>query len=519
MKVVPLLSALALAGYLAWRWRQGRRDRRTLAAGALVIAGLVVYGAGLVHPPSIDKLLEDAGGVLGKWTYLLVGALAFLETGAFVGLIAPGETAILLGGLVAGQGEIDIVTLIALVWACAVAGDVTSFALGRRLGRGFLERHGPKLKITEPRLQQVERFFDRHGGKAILLGRFVGLVRAVAPFLAGSSGMRLRRFIPYDIVGAGLWGSTFALLGFVFWHSFDQVVAIAKKGAFALGTVIAVAVAIVAAVRWLRVPENKERARVWLDAQAQRPGVRPVVQALAPVVRRGQMPARFVWNRVTPGDLGLELTTLAAVFSVGAFTFAGYMIVIGENLRQTVGDGRAFDIARRLHTDAGIEVAKVVTALGAWPVPATALIVAAIFLLSRRHVIEGVTLLLGMGLTTAAVSIGKAAEGRPRPLDPFVDTLGQSYPSGHTAYAVFWVAVAVALRHAIPGLATRAAVIVTALLAVVAVGLTRIYLRAHYLSDVLGGAAMASALFALCAIGALVIAHVRHNGARQQADP
>ena len=62
-----------------------------------------------------------------------------------------------------------------------------------------MERHGPRVKITEERLQSVEGFFDRHGGKAILLGRFVGLVRAVAPFLAGSSHMPLRRFIPYDV--------------------------------------------------------------------------------------------------------------------------------------------------------------------------------------------------------------------------------------------------------------------------------------------------------------------------------
>ena len=256
------------------------------------------------------------------------------------GLIAPGETAILLGGVVAGQGQIDVIALIALVWACAVAGDVTSF-LGRRLGRTFLERHGPRLKITEPRLQQVERFFDRHGGKAILLGRFVGLVRAVAPFLAGSSGMRLRRFLPYDIIGAGLWGATFALLGYVFWHSFDQVVAIAKKGALALGTTIAVLVGVAVLVGWLREPENKQRVQAWLDVQAQRPLVRPVVALFAPVVRGSRGPARFVWGRVTPGDLGLELTTLFAVFGVGAFTFAGYMVVINENLRQTVGEARA----------------------------------------------------------------------------------------------------------------------------------------------------------------------------------
>ncbi len=75
--------------------------------------------------------------------------MAFLETGAFVGLVAPGETVIIAGGVIAGQGEIDLLPLIGLVWICAVLGDSSSFFIGRRLGRRFLMKHGPKVKITE----------------------------------------------------------------------------------------------------------------------------------------------------------------------------------------------------------------------------------------------------------------------------------------------------------------------------------------------------------------------------------
>src|SRR4029078_12522623 len=96
-----------------------------------------------------DELLIDIGERLGKCTYVLVGVLAFLETGAFIGLLAPGETALLLGGLVAGQGQGDLLTMIAVVWSCAVAGDLTSFYLGRRLGRTFMVKHGAKVQITE----------------------------------------------------------------------------------------------------------------------------------------------------------------------------------------------------------------------------------------------------------------------------------------------------------------------------------------------------------------------------------
>jgi CheY-like chemotaxis protein len=77
----------------------------------------------------------------------------------------------------------------------ALAGDLTSFILGRRFGRAFMLRHGPKLGITEPRLEQVERFYAGHGGKAIVVGRFVSLVRPLLPFIAGASNMPARRFI------------------------------------------------------------------------------------------------------------------------------------------------------------------------------------------------------------------------------------------------------------------------------------------------------------------------------------
>ena len=123
-----------------------------------------MYGTGVVQLPNLEELDRGRRRALGTWTYLLVAVLAFLETGAFVGLIAPGETTIIFGGVVAGQGEISLLVLIAIVWACAVAGDRDLLLLGRRLGREFLERHGPRVRSPRSACDQVERFFDRHGG-------------------------------------------------------------------------------------------------------------------------------------------------------------------------------------------------------------------------------------------------------------------------------------------------------------------------------------------------------------------
>ena len=509
MRPVWLAAAVLLAAYLLWRRR--RLEPPMLVGGALAVAGATAYGLGLFELPDLDELLKDVGSALGAWTYLLVGVLCFLESGAFLGLLVPGETAIVVGGFVAGQGEIDIVVLIAIVWTTAIAGDLVSFALGRRLGRDFLVKHGPRFQITEERLQQVERFYDRHGGKAVFLGRWVGLVRAVSPFVAASSGMPLRRFLPYDVLAAGAMGTAFCLLGYVFWHSLDQVLAIARKGLFALGTTIVVVVGLIVAVRWLREDENRAQLDAWVDAHAQTPVLGWVIRAGRVVVLRLARPARFVWDRLTPGQLGLELTTLLSIAAVGSFVFFGYMLAVDLSSELTAGDRRGVRWSDAIEAGWLTDLAKLLTHLGALPVAGGALLVTALVLLWRRHGREAIALLAGLALTYAGVHIAKAAIGRPRPLDPLVDVSGDAYPSGHAAYAVCWVAIAVALRHAFPRLAVQASLLIVGLALALVGGLTRIYLQAHWFSDVAGGWGLAALCFALAGMTALIVGYVRES--------
>ena len=501
MKPVPLLFAAALVVYgVARRKRIGRGE---WVLGGIVFVAAVLYGTEVVHPPSLQHLIKDAGTHLGKWTYLLVGALAFLETGAFVGLIAPGEFTILVGGVVAGQGTIDLFALIAIVWACAVAGDMTSYYMGRRLGRGFMERHGPRVKITHERLEQVEGFFDRHGGKAILIGRFVGLVRAIAPFLAGSSKMPLRQFIPYDVVGAGLWGTTFVLLGYIFWQSFDKVANYAEKGALALGIVISLAFGIYTAVKWLRVESNRDNAVRWIEGQ-------PLLRPLLPLARRVKAPLVFAWNRLTPGRLGLELTTLFMTGGIGLFVFFGYWHIF-QTRTTTVGDQRAMKIAQDLNDGTLVAISKVVTTLGALPVTGSVAIAIALGLLARLRVAEALAVASGMALTVWAVHWAKDAVDRPRPDHPLVSSMDQSYPSGHSAYAIIYIVAAIVIGRMYPSWKGRAAIGGAAIGLVVLIGATRIYLRAHYFSDVIGGYGLATGIFSVTAIVALIVTHLRQN--------
>jgi undecaprenyl-diphosphatase len=204
------------------------------------------------------------------------------------------------------------------------------------------------------------------------------------------------------------------------------------------------------------------------------------------------------------------MTTLLAVFSVGAFTFGALTITV-EQQGSTAGDSRAMRLADKLHSGLLVDIAKVVTDFGALPVTGGAIVLTALLLIRRRRIPEAVTLVTAMALTVAAVNVVKAATDRPRPSASLVHTAGQSFPSGHAAYAVAWVAIAVVLGRALPGIARSASLVVASIVLCVVIGATRVYLRAHYLSDVLGGVGLAAAIFALCGMVAIVVVHVRNN--------
>lgn len=201
-------------------------------AAAAAAAGIVAF---LVAGPDPEQALRDAGPELGAWTYAIVGLLAFLETGTLLGLVVPGEVAMLFGGFVAGGGAIDLLVLLGVVWVAAVAGDLLGYWLGRWLGRPFLLRHGARFGMTPDRVAWAEAFFARHGRKAILIGRFLGIVRSVAPFLAGASRMSFGAFLPVDVLGAWLWSWSFTLLGYLSWKSFDRIVDLVGHGKLILG--------------------------------------------------------------------------------------------------------------------------------------------------------------------------------------------------------------------------------------------------------------------------------------------
>jgi membrane-associated protein len=195
--------------------------RSSLLAAALLSVAALAAGT-IVDLPDVAAILEHVAGTLGPWTYAIVAVLVFLETVALAGLLSPGEATLVVGGAAAAGGHVELVPLIAIVWIAGVLGDVTGFTLGRRYGWRLIGGAGQHIGLDAARLERLDGLLARWGGFALVGGRFVGLVRALAPFAAGAAGMPRRRQLRLSVVGVGVWGATFVLAGYAFADSVGQ---------------------------------------------------------------------------------------------------------------------------------------------------------------------------------------------------------------------------------------------------------------------------------------------------------
>jgi undecaprenyl-diphosphatase len=190
---------------------------------------------------------------------------------------------------------------------------------------------------------------------------------------------------------------------------------------------------------------------------------------------------------------------LVALAVVALAAFAALTVAVTGS--RTPGfDARAFRIANDLRAPWLDTVARVITTLGLIAVVGPTVLLGAALLVRHRHALRGVAVVGGAAMAWAGVWLVKRAVDRPRPPAPLVHTAGQSYPSAHAANSVGWLALAIALGVLFSTRRTRVPVVVAGGLLTVLVGLSRVYLRAHYLSDVLGGEALAVAIYAVAAI-------------------
>jgi membrane-associated protein len=162
----------------------------------------------------IDRHLLDLSMTYGVWIYAILFLIVFFETGVVVTPFLPGDSLLFATGALAAAGVLDLGAVLVLLCAAAVIGDNMNYWIGRGVGPRVFTEHSRWLKREY--LLQTKRYYERHGGKTVVLARFMPIVRTFSPFVAGIGRMSYPRFLAFDIGGGIFWVCAFTLLGYFF---------------------------------------------------------------------------------------------------------------------------------------------------------------------------------------------------------------------------------------------------------------------------------------------------------------
>lgn len=155
----------------------------------------------------------DIEALIASGGLLIIAAIVFAESGLLVGFFLPGDTLLLSAGVFAAQGKLPLIWLVLTVVAAAIIGDNVGYSIGRRMGKRVFKKKD-SLFFHQENLQRAEKFYEEHGGKTIVLARFVPIVRTFAPVVAGASKMPRERFMIFNVFGGLFWGAGVTLLGY-----------------------------------------------------------------------------------------------------------------------------------------------------------------------------------------------------------------------------------------------------------------------------------------------------------------
>ena len=163
----------------------------------------------------LDKHLADLVSQYGAWSYGILCAIVFCETGLVVTPFLPGDSLLFAAGAIASTGALDPRLLSIALFAAVIAGDNTNYWIGRSLGPKVFQAESSRL-LNRKYLDRTHAFYDKHGGKTIILARFLPIVRTFAPFVAGVGRMHYPRFLAFSLGGGAFWVGLFVAAGYFF---------------------------------------------------------------------------------------------------------------------------------------------------------------------------------------------------------------------------------------------------------------------------------------------------------------
>ncbi|HQG31868.1 MAG TPA: bifunctional DedA family/phosphatase PAP2 family protein [Deltaproteobacteria bacterium] len=420
--------------------------------------------------------------LLGHWGYLLIFLGPFLESSAFLGLIVPGEIVMVLAGFLVSHGYLDLIDCIVVISLGAILGDSTGYAIGKMVGKGYFERHERFLLFKRRHVRRVEAYFARHGGMTVFWGRFVRLLRVLVPFTAGMSGMRFRSFVLYNIAGGALWAVTFTLLGYYFGRSWQ----LTQKWTGRAGVFILFMVLVIAVFGYLyrKLVECREEIFRWFMGMRSSPAVRRFEQEHPGFIT-------FIRRRLSPSSyLGLHLTVGLILSALFVWIFGGITEDILTNDPLVAVDNWVVGHVLFFRSPLADLVMRGITRLGGTIFIALGTVAMVACLIFRRQLDEAAGFVVAVMGGSMLGTILKYIIHRPRPISETTLTAvsGWSFPSGHAMMSmIFYGMVAYVLVRAFDSWRLRAFFITMAGFMVFVIGMSRIYLQVHYLSDVLAG--------------------------------
>lgn len=430
---------------------------------------------------SLLNTIEQFGFV----SLFLIVLVFFGEGLVFIGLLIPGTIVTIFLGTLAAAGGIDPAILVFFISLGFFLGDSLSYYLGRS-GRGLFRSENRILNHAH--LERGREFFARHGYKSLILGRFIGPLRPLIPFIAGLAKTEERRFFPLNILSILLWTTISVYLGYFFGQALS-VIQLWSSRVEILLLVLAGIVISIYLVKWLVFKKGRAFA-LYLNSlkQSIRAGIvsNPRVQKFV-----GSHPRlfSFLGRRLDKNHFyGRPLTYLSLAFAYVLFLFLGVVEdVLASNVIVQV-DSRLENLVNAFRSPALVKLFLLITVLGKWHliVPFTAGLSLIFFFLKKQRYL--IPLWLTTFGTIVFTFLGKIAFQRPRPISAVYLESSFAFPSGHATLAVaFFGFLAYFLWRELDSWKQKVNVLFASLAVIIFVGLSRLYLGVHYLSDIWAG--------------------------------
>ena len=435
---------------------------------------------------NLYQTLLPSIGHFHSLAYWIAFLAAFAETALVAGLLVPGSTLLLLLGALTATGQLDFSGVFWFGVTGAVLGDNLNYWLGKRYGQRWVKA-GPWFLRPE-HFEKAHDFFNQNGAKSVFLGRFIPSIKEIAPFVAGSVGMRQHVFLFWNVLGGIGWGLQWIGGGYLF----GQSIALAQAWMSRAGLVL-LAVLLAWLLLWyVKRILLQQGPQIWLLVVSLSRSVRSALAAnpfLKRYCRHHPRTVTFVAARLDRSRFnGLPLTLLALTLGYVAILFSGIVedlltsdpiVAVDQAVAQLMAHFRPHEL---------IPVSTWITALGITKVVVPLLLIAVVAAWLTKGRWSATSLLVSTGGTALFNSLGKLAFHRPRPTEAILLENSYSFPSGHAAIAIgFYGFLSYLLIRSAQHWKTRVNLLLLSIVMALLIGLSRIVLGVHYLSDVWAG--------------------------------